>query len=337
MARRRFASLHARIVWLLLLGLVPSALWAKPAAGSADGTILWKMAGEITLPFEYFNQHIYVTAGINGRPGFAWMLDSGANRDILNLRMARQLGLKVPVKSDRTRVGFGDGQIYVGPEQRVDVEMNSIAVAHAMPVMDLNRFEQHFHHATDGILGYPFFRRYVVKLNFENKQMTVMPPERYRYRGRGVRVPLQASNDFVLMPVEIGSARYAHQTVNVIVDTGSNMTLMLYEPFVRMLKLESSWRHAQPGMGYGLDGEYPLARGSIDSLAIGDAETRDLPVDYLESAEQAATAKDFPGAVGNGILQSFAAVIFDVPHHQIIFELKPARWQSGVERTVTIQ
>ena len=40
----------------------------------------------MTVPFEYFRRHIYVTVSLQGKLGFIFMLDSGANRDILNLR-----------------------------------------------------------------------------------------------------------------------------------------------------------------------------------------------------------------------------------------------------------
>ena len=48
----------------------------------------------ITVPFEYFRRHIYVTVSLQGKPGFIFMLDSGANRNILNLRTSKLLGMQ---------------------------------------------------------------------------------------------------------------------------------------------------------------------------------------------------------------------------------------------------
>lgn len=307
----------------------------KDSAIPVPPAISWHDAGEIVVPFEYFQQHIYVPLSINGKPGFIFMLDSGANRNVLNLRTSRQLGMKLQNLDQAKDVGFGDRRIYVGPKENVDAEIDSVPATHEMSVMDLNSFERHFRHPTDGMLGYPFFRRFVVKLDFQRKLLTLLPPDRYRYRGLGVQIPLRPSRDFVVMPVTIESASYSHHQIDVIVDTGSNLTLMLYEPYVRTLKLENSLLHAQPARGYGLNGYYPVDRGSIDSLQIGDAETRNLVVDYLQKDEE--FVRNIPGAIGNGILQSFQVVIFDVPHRRIIFEVKPPPWQPGVQRTETAE
>lgn len=58
------------------------------------------------------------------------------------------------------------------------------------------------------------------------------------------------------------------------------------------------------------------------------AGTRDLAVGYLDGDEE--LVRNIPGAIGNGILQSFRTVIFDVPHRQIIFELAPEPRQPGL-------
>jgi predicted aspartyl protease len=305
-------------------------------ATAATPAISWHTAGEIVLPFEYFRQHIYVTASINGKPGFIFMLDSGANRNILNLRSALQLGIK-PRMAQEKDIGFGEGRTYVGPEESVDVAIGSILVAHGMSVMDLNKFEQHFHHPTDGLLGYPFFRQFVVKIDFQRKLLTLLSANAFSYHGLGIKIPLRPSKNFAVMPVTVGSAKYTHHPINVVVDTGSNVTLALYERFVHSLDLASSLSHAQSGEAYGLNGYYPVALGTIDSFQIGSAETHNLAVNYMRNDDQVGSERNIPGAIGNGILQSFQVVIFDVPHRRMIFELKPPPWQPGVERTETIE
>ncbi len=333
MGTRRFKFLAIISLGLLLQPALMGVQLKKDSP--APPAISWHTAGEITVPFEYFRQHIYITLSLNGKPGFIFMLDSGANRNVLNLRTSRQLGIKQERLDQVKNIGFGGGRIYAGKEENVEAAIASFPVAHEMSVMDLNNFEQHFRHPTDGMLGYPFFRRFVVKVDFEHKLLTLLPAGQYRYRGLGIQLPLRSSKDFVIMPVTLGDSRYTHHPIDIVVDTGSNLTLMLYEPYVRPLKLESSLRHAQPAQGYGLNGYYPVSRGSIDSLQIGNAETRDLPADYLEKNEE--LVRNIPGAIGNGILQSFQVVIFDVQHRRIIFELKPLPWQPGLERTETVE
>lgn len=108
-------------------------------------------AAGITVPFEYFRRHIYVTVSLQGKPGFIFMLDSGANRNILNLRTSKLLGMQ-PIKLQQEKnVGFGDAPVYVAPEERINAMIGTTQVAQVMAVIDLNRFEQHFGHQTDGM------------------------------------------------------------------------------------------------------------------------------------------------------------------------------------------
>jgi hypothetical protein len=293
--------------------------------------------GEVTVPFEYFQQHIYVTVSLQNRPGFIFMLDSGASKNILNLRTAQQLGMKPCDMQPEKNIGFGYERIYVAPEENVDTELGPIPVARTMSVMDLNKFERHFSHPTDGMLGQPFFRHFVVKLDFEKKLLSISPADTFSYRGLGIKIPLASSKNFIVIPVTVGSGRYTRHVVDVSVDTGSNDTLLLYEKFAGRLDLKGSLLHAVPGQAFGLNGYYPVKRGIVDSLLIGDAKTQNLTVDYLDQSEDIGPEKDIPGAIGNGILQSFRVVVFDLPHRRMIFELKPPPWQPGVTRTATVE
>ncbi len=288
----------------------------------------------ITVPFEYFRRHIYVTVSLQGKPGFIFMLDSGANRNILNLRTSKLLGMQPLKLQQEKNVGFGDAPVYVAPEERINAMIGSIQVAQEMAVIDLNRFEQHFGHPTDGMLGYPFLRNFVVKIDFQKKLLTLYSRDGYTYRGPGLEIALRPSHDFVITPITLGSDRLVRNSVDMAVDTGSDTTMMLYDQYVRQLELVDSRQHSVAGLAFGLNGFYPVALGSIHSFYIGDAETHNVSVDYLAQNETAAAQQKLPGAIGNGILQNFRAVIFDVPQGRMFLELKPPPLTTSTTRTV---
>ena len=88
---------------------------------------------------------------------------------------------------------------------------------------------------------------------------------------------------------------------------------------------------------YGLNGYFDVDLGSIHSLQIGTAKARNVPVDYFEPDKEIHLARNITGGIGNGILHSFLAVIFDVPHRRVIFELERPPLHSGTTRTVVIE
>ncbi|MES2221327.1 MAG: aspartyl protease family protein [Acidobacteriota bacterium] len=275
-----------------------------------------------------------MTVSLQGKPGFIFMLDSGANRNILNLRTSKLLGMQPLKLQQEKNVGFGDAPVYVAPEERINAMIGSIQVAQEMAVIDLNRFEQHFGHPTDGMLGYPFLRNFVVKIDFQKKLLTLYSRDGYTYRGPGLEIALRPSHDFVITPITLGSDRLVRNSVDMAVDTGSDTTMMLYDQYVRQLELVDSRQHSVAGLAFGLNGFYPVALGSIHSFYIGDAETHNVSVDYLAQNETAAAQQKLPGAIGNGILQNFRAVIFDVPQGRMFLELKPPPLTTSTTRTV---
>lgn len=325
------------MVWMGPLTQQPShpSKTKHPPAVPPVPHIVWQRAGQIEIPFEYFRQHIYIPVRLNGKAGFIFMLDSGANQNILNLRTAHELGMQPGAVVQEKNIGFGDRPIYVAPEEDVTAQIQSVPVANSMSVMDLTKFEQHFGHRTDGMLGYPFFKRFVVNVDFQKKLLFIFPPERYRYRGWGIQVALKPDPNFVVLPVTIGGMGHSRHEVDLAVDTGSDVMLMLYDPFVKELRLEESLQKSIPALAFGLNGYYPVRLGSVNSFLIGDAETHAVPVDYLADTEEVGPNHDLPGAIGMGVIKSFRQVIFDVPHERMVFELKAPLLTTSRIRTVT--
>jgi len=280
--------------------------------------------GEVAIPFEYFKQHIYLPVALQGKLGFIFMLDSDASRNILNLRTARQLGLHPGNMEPEKNVGFGYERIYVAPEENVSVELGAVPMAHTLSVMDLNKFELHFSHVTDGMLGYPFFLHHVVKVDFQTKLVSIYSADRYVYRGFGIKVRSVPGKGSIVVRVTLASDRHRSHRLDVIVDTGSNVSLLLYKNFLRTLDLEQNLRQSVPAKAFGLNGYYQIQQGTVDSLQIGDVETRNPTVDFLEKNEDLSPNRNVPGAIGNGVLQGFRSVTFDLPHHRVIFELPGA-------------
>ena len=142
----------------------------------------------------------------------------------------------------------------------------------------------------------------------------------------------------MITPITLGCDRLVRYSVDLAVDTGEVMpTMMLYDQYVRQLKLQDSRQHSVSGLAFGLNGFYPVALGSINSFFIGDAETHNVAVDYLAQNETAAAEQKLPGAIGNGILQNFRVVIFDVPQGRMFrTETSAAHPRNNQNRPVLV-
>lgn len=332
---RTSLPLKAAILGLLWQGAVQGSLAQKEKSARAFAGNLSAHSSAIAVPFEYYKQHIYISVQVDDVPGLIFMLDTGASRNVLNLRTARQLGAASRRLKQEKKVGFGAEHIYTAPETPVRAEIESVPIARVMSVIDLSHFERHSGHVLDGILGYPFLQKFVVKLDFRNERLT-FSPKRFVYRGPGLRIGILQQRTFPVIPITIGSSQQVHHQTNVVIDTGSNGTLMLYERFVRRLSLQESLLHTVAAKAYGLNGYYDVRLGSVRSIQIGSAIAHSVSVDYVEPEEEVHLDRGVSGEIGNGILQGFLVVVFDVPHGQIVLLPKESLVGSGTVRTYTV-
>lgn len=311
---------------IALLTLFPRAVCAltpKQPEPAGTGLPLWRGPSPVTVPFEYFEQHIFVAVSINGKPGYVFMLDSGSNRNVLNMRTARALGLDPGIVSQQRKIGYGQAPIYTAPQQQVEVRMANVAVAGHVSVLDMSAFERHFGHATDGMLGYPFLQHFIVSIDFAHKLLTLIPAGSHVHMPMAVTVPLIPSQDFVVVPVTVNDNGYSQRTFHAAVDTGSNGMLIVFDQYVHTLKLTDSRNHTEPAICFGLNGYFPVNAGFVHQFTVGDASAHNVPVNYLAQEQEVGPDGRFPGAIGNGVLQNFQKVTFDVPHHRMLFTLKP--------------
>lgn len=278
----------------------------------------------VTIPFEYFNRHIFVRLTLNGKPGFVFMLDSGASSNILNMRTSEALGLK-PVSIQQAKgLGLGSGKIQIAAAKDIDARLGGIQVANVMAIVDMQAWEAHLGHAEDGILGFPFLQNFVVVVDFDKHELMLLPSKRYSYRGDGKTVFVGRKSSSASIPVTLGSYGRLPQRANVDVDTGSDVTLMLYPHYVRGAQLGQVFSTRRPVLGYGLGGYFQMRLGMLESLLMGSVEAKDLAVFQLQS-EPVSRDKHCVGVIGNSLLDQFHRVVFDLPGSRIIFEVRAAK------------
>lgn len=279
----------------------------------------------IAAPFEYFRDHIYVTLTVNGTPGMSFLLDTGTSTNVLNLRTSQALGLKPESVKREKDLGLGDGKVSVAAAKNVDLEMGSVQLANILALVDLTGLERFNGHRTDGILGFPLLRRFVVEFDFENHVLTLFPIKHYKYRGAGDIQYVSRKDKFAAIPVTLCTDDKKHHDTVVELDTGSDSTLLLYPEYARDAHLERTFRKRPDPMlqnlqGYGIGGFFPLQYGELTFMAMRHTEVTPMPVFLMETSSMVARNKKIGGIVGTAVLSKYHKVIFDLPHGRIILE-----------------
>ena len=276
----------------------------------------------VMVPFASDRQHIFVSLTVNGTPGMQFLLDSGTTSNILDLHASQMLGLKPEGIQREKDIGLGGGMVAVAEDKDVSVVLEQLPVAHALALVDLHDLQVAYHHRIDGILGFPLLQQYVVVLDFQKQMLTLLPAKGYHYQGEGSVVNLAHKKHSAEISITLSTDTRTHMPAVVDVDTGSDVSLMLFQSYAQKQNLQEMFVSSHGLWAYGLGGYFPVKIGRMPAIVMGRMQTGDQTVFLLQTTPNVLKNKTASGVVGLAYLSNFGKVIFDVPSGQMIFEVK---------------
>lgn len=266
-----------------------------------------------TVPFELLNNHIYVQVKLNGKGPFRLLCDTGG-ANIVTPALASSLGLK----SEGALQGRGVGEKSedVALTKIETVQVGDVTVKNQVfAVYPLASFESVEDVPQSGLIGYEFFKRFVVRIDYEASQLTFTEPAVFKYQGKGAVVPFTYNNHIPQVEGEIDGIPGKFD-----IDTGSRASLSLLAPFAEKHKLQERYKtRLEAVTGWGVGG---AARGQVtrvESLRLGSVQVA-RPVTELSLQKGGAFVDPYvAGNVGAGVLKRFN-VTFDYSRQTIVFE-----------------
>lgn len=295
-----------------------AALCAAGRAQDARPATAAKAAGQAPVarvPFEMNGNSIYLQARVNGSEPRWFVLDTGAGVTVLNATTAESLGLKAG-KAGTLRgaggvvrsTGITGLTLDVGGAVLKDVSVTSIPLA---------QLENAAGRAIDGILGVDFFRRYVVEIDYEARQLTTYEPSAYGYAGRGETLPLTIRDNHPHLRAQVKFPGRPPLEGDFVIDAGSSMQLTMLPDFTDKNRLRDSVPVAFTAYAHGVGGDFALPVARAESLRIGGF-TVERPVTAFPTAGTFG-AEGIAGNIGTAILRRFK-VVFDYSRKRVHLE-----------------
>lgn len=262
-------------------------------------------SGKVTVPAK---GGLIFEAKINGKGPFKALFDTGAV-NFMAAEVAHQLGLKL------------DGpELEVGTSSPASLKVHRAHV-NTLQIGDLVLHDQTFIVAdlpADAgtpvlAVGYELFRRFVVKVDFENQSLTFYDGPRFHYTGSGMRVPLYLHGTGLLVDGSINGA-----TGRFLLDTGNEFGFSMTTSFTTKNDLvHRLGAHYLAYDGRGLAGPSPEAYlVRVDNMRIGEVH---VPSTVAHLTTDASDKSDLAGNIGQSILGKFTEV-FDCMRGQLYFE-----------------
>ena len=272
------------------------------------------------IPFEINANKIYLRVQVNNKGPLSFILDSGAAFDVLDEEQARALNVKF---SDEAVVrGAGEGSVHISAGAGVSLSLAGVEIVKPnITILPIHSsISNNEGRDVDGLLGYDFFKRFVVEIDYANKRISIHEPKTYQYAGAGKIIPLEENKEHIFINATLVLADGRQSPVQLLVDTGARMGVMLNTPFVNAHRLiDTTPQIIDSVISIGVGGSYRSAVARVESLRMGPFTMKEPVVTLSRSKSGVLAGSDYDGIIGAEILRRFK-VIFDYSRQRMIVE-----------------
>jgi predicted aspartyl protease len=259
------------------------------------------------FPFKQYSGGVMVLQAKfeNVKDSLNFILDTGSGG--ISLDSATCAEFNIPItKTDTTITG-------IGGTKKVAFVFNKTLHLPGLDVKDLNFhindysvLSSVYGEKIDGVIGYSFFNRYIVAINFDSLQMEVFTPGKFDYPGKGtILTPI-----FTALPIQWATLKDKKKiSFNYYLDTGAGLCLLLSDKFVKDSSILLSRRKPVITQAEGMAGKLQIKLTVVKQLKIGPYRFRNVPT-YIYHDEYNVTNYPYTGGlIGNDLLRRFNLVI----------------------------
>lgn len=256
-----------------------------------------------SFPFTTFTGGVVVVrARLGDYPdSLNFIMDTGSGGISLDSATCARLKI-LPKASDKTIRGIAGIRqvrfIYNQTLRLKDLSVDSLD----FHVNDYDILSSVYGDKIDGIIGYSFFSRYILKIDYDSSKVYVYTKGFFKYPRGGylfkpvlVNLPIQTAK--VRDDIDINSRFYF--------DTGAGLCLLLSEDFVNdstLLKLNKKPFLTQ---AEGLGGKADMKLTTIKELRFGPYRFRNVPTYIFDDEYNVTSYPYLGGLIGNDILRRF--------------------------------
>ncbi len=267
----------------------------------------------VDIPIEIHNNLVVVPVLLNGALPLKFIVDTGVRTailtektytDILNLSYSRKYSVAGPG-------GINIIEAYV--TNGVDLQLPGVdGHGHALLVLGEDYLELRNYLGTDvhGVLGYELFSRFIVKVNYKEKIMTLMIPEKLRLSRKYKTVPLSIEDTKPYIMADIKQTNGEKKRLKLLVDSGASHSMLLDPASDSTLDVPTN--AVSCTVGRGLGGEIRGKSGRLKELSLGSYTLEDVlvnypdPNSYVDTLKLGQTFRN--GTLGGEILSRFTVI-----------------------------
>ena len=158
----------------------------------------------------------------------------------------------------------------------------------------------------DGIIGYSFFTRYIVQINYDSLRISIYSKGTFRYPKGGYMLrPVIAS--LPILPAQVTDARKVDD--RFYFDTGAGLCALLSTDFVSDSALLDSRKKSYYTQAQGLGGKATMRLTTVKEIRLGPFKFRKVPTYIFDDQYNVTSYPNLGGLIGNDILRRFNVIL----------------------------
>jgi hypothetical protein len=284
-----------------------------------------------TFPFTVFTGGvILLRAKLSDFPdSLNFILDTGSGGISLDSGTCVRLKM-TPLPSDKTILGIaGVRQVKFLYNQMLHLPGLNVDSLN-FHVNDYDILTSVYGEKVDGIIGYSFFSRYIVQINYDSLRISVWSKGNFRYPKGGYMLrPVIAS-----LPILGAQVRDAQKIfARFYFDTGAGLCSLLSTDFVTDSNLLDTRKKAYYTSAQGLGGKATMRLTTMKDLRIGPYRFRNVPTYVFDDQYNVTSYPNLGGLVGNDIFRRFNVTLnYD---RRIIYLLPNSHYRDQFDYSYT--
>jgi predicted aspartyl protease len=320
-----------RSLWRCLLLLQTSLVSLTGALGAQETFVQPQSKLITTFPFTMFTGGVMlIRAKLDNFPDtLNFILDTGSGGISLDSNTCERLKLD-PQPSDKTILGIAGIRsvkfLYNRTLHLPGLSVDSLN----FHVNDYDILTSVYGDKVDGIIGYSFFSRYIVQINYDSMQVSIYSRGNFRYpRGGYVLRPVIAS--LPVMNAEIRDARDVN--FRFYFDTGAGLCSLLSTDFASDSNMLDSHHKLFYTQAQGLGGKANMELTTVKELRVGPFRFKNVPTYVFDDQYNVTSYPNLGGLVGNDILRRFNVILNY--EHRIIYLMPNSHYRDLFDYSYT--
>lgn len=268
------------------------------------------------VPFDLIHGTILLQATVNGRGPYWMMLDTGADPSIVDMKVAKEVKLKLARKREQ---GSGGGTAVNLAHRTVlpRVQIGDLTATHVAALgMDLSKISTALERPVAVVLGYSLMQNRILQIDYPKRKVRFLRfapscSEPLLHKPQCTELQFQYKDDILASGVTVnGKPAIAN------IDTGSNSTFQIGPFAIDKLGLQEDVARAHPSTSVGFNGNLNRAEGTVRHVTVGSISVMEPTVAFFGKG---VGVDDEPWdiRVGSGFLKDYVLTL-DFLHNRII-------------------